>query len=146
MLLPSVKPGGTASQEKTPDVVVPPREGARNSGTALAVPLDVVTKLADVDPTDMNSTNRAPQVSFRSVFEVGPGGSRLAIGHFNRPLLEAECATLRRAWERAKLPEVVDFEVTPKQVSFLSTLPRVDAAWRSIDSILAASPSLAKAS
>lgn len=78
---------------------------------------------------------RAARVSFRSVFEVD--GARLAIGHFNRPLAEEERRALRRAWERARLPGVEDFEVSEKQVSFLTPPPRVDATWRSIDSLLA---------
>ena len=90
-----------------------------------------------------NNSARAARVSFRSVFEVD--GSRLAIGHFSRPLAEDECSRLRRAWERAKLPEVVDFEVSAKQVSFLTPPPRVDATWQSIDRLLA-TDSLAKAS
>jgi len=97
-------------------------------------------------PTDVMSWSnqpRAARVSFRSVFEVD--GTRLAIGHFNRPLDDAECRTLRRAWERARLPEVVDFEVSAKQVSFLTQPLRVDSTWKSIDELLA-TPSLAKAS
>jgi hypothetical protein len=86
---------------------------------------------------------RAPRVSLRSVFEVD--GARLAIGHFSRPLGADECSSLRRAWERARLPEVVDFEVSAKQVSFLAPPPRVDATWESIDRLLA-NASLAKAS
>ena len=93
----------------------------------------------------MTDTNRAAKVSFRSVFDVGPGPSRLAIGTFNRPLLTEEVVRLRGAYERSKLPEVVDFEVTPKQVSFLSPAPNVVATWSSIESVLA-NPSLAKAS
>ena len=85
---------------------------------------------------------RAAKVSFRSVFEVG--GGRLAIGHFNRPLDAEECRSLRSAWERAKLPEVEDFEVTSKQVSFLTGPPRVESTWQSIDALLAGP--LAKAS
>jgi hypothetical protein len=88
-------------------------------------------------------TSRAPRVSFRSVFEVD--GARLAIGHFNRPLAADECSTLRRAWERAKLPEVVDFEISSRQVSFLTPAPGVDSTWQSIDRLLATA-SLAKAS
>ncbi len=88
----------------------------------------------------------APRVSFRSVFEVGPGGSRLAIGHFSRPLAEVECRSLKTAWERAKIPEVVDFEISPKRFSFLTPLSRVAATWHSIDRLLAATSSLAKAS
>lgn len=88
-------------------------------------------------------TGRAARVSFRSVFDVE--GARLAIGQFSRPLADAECGALRRAWERARLPEVVDFEVSARQVSFLAPTPRVEEAWRSIDTLLATS-SLAKAS
>jgi len=78
---------------------------------------------------------RNAKVSFRSVFTVE--GGRLAIGHFNRPLADEECRTLRSAWERAKLPGVEDFEVTPKQVSFVTPTAAVDATWASIDRLLA---------
>ena len=78
---------------------------------------------------------RAARVSFRSVFEVD--GGRLAIGHFNRPLADDECRSLRSAWERSKLPGVEDFEVTAKQVSFVTPPPDVEATWASIDRILA---------
>lgn len=83
------------------------------------------------------------RVSFRSVFPVADG--RLAIGSFNRPLLDDECRRLRAAWERSTLPGVEDFEVTPRQVSFLTPEGSVDATWRSIDRLLA-NPSLRKAS
>jgi hypothetical protein len=90
--------------------------------------------------------NRVACVVFRSVFDVGPGGSRLAIGRFSRPLLEEECRSLKRAWEKSRLPEVVDFEVSAKQVSFLSPTPQVADTWTSIDRLLAATSSLAEAS
>ena len=93
---------------------------------------------------DRKDRIRAARVSARSVFEVGEN-ARLAIGHFSRPLLEEECRRLRRAYEKSSLPDVVDFEVSEKRVSFLSPPPRVDATWRSIDSLLA-TPSLARAS
>ena len=93
--------------------------------------------------SELQKARRAAHVSFRNVFEVGQ--ARLAIGRFNRPLVEEECRTLRSAWERKYLPEVADFEVTPKQVSFLTPPPRVATIWSSIESLLA-SPSLAKAS
>jgi hypothetical protein len=98
--------------------------------------------------TVMSRTNerlRIPKVSFRAVFHQGDG-SRLAIGTFNRPLLEEECRSLEQAWQVSALPEVEDFEVSRKQVSFLARSYRVDAAWRSIDSLLAASSALAEAS
>jgi hypothetical protein len=85
---------------------------------------------------------RAAKVSYRSVFEVD--GQRLAIGHFSRPLDAEECRRLRSAWEHSTLSEVEDFEVSSKQVSFLTPPPRVDATWRSIESLLAGP--LAKAS
>lgn len=88
--------------------------------------------------------NRPPvQVSSRSVFEVD--GSRLAIGVFNRPLLDEECRRIRAAWERSPVAGIVDFEVSEKQVSFLAAPVKVAAAWDSLDRLLANS-SLAKAS
>jgi hypothetical protein len=85
-----------------------------------------------------------PRVSHRSVFDVR--GSRLAIGHFERPLANDERLVLKAAWERSRLPGVDDFEVSDRQVSFLAKAPGVDAVWASIESLLAANPSLAKAS
>ena len=82
---------------------------------------------------------RSARVSFRSVFSVE--GGRLAIGHFNRPLVDEECRKLRFAWERSRLPGVEDFEVTAKQVSFVTPPTAVDSTWASIDKILA-NPSL----
>jgi hypothetical protein len=82
---------------------------------------------------------RSAKVSFRSVFSVE--GGRLAIGHFNRPLADDECRELRFAWERSRLPGVEDFEVTAKQVSFVTPPTAVDSTWASIDRILA-NPSL----
>jgi hypothetical protein len=106
----------------------------------------VKTKALAIQPKDeMGWSNqaRAAKVSFRSVFEVD--GSRLAIGHFSRPLDAEECRRLRSAWERSTLPDVEDFEVSAKQVSFLTPPPRVDATWASIDALLAGTK-LAKAS
>jgi hypothetical protein len=78
---------------------------------------------------------KAAKVSFRSVFEVD--GGRLAIGHFSRPLVDEERRSLNSAWERSKLPGVEDFEVTAKQVSFVTPPKEVEATWASIDRILA---------
>ena len=147
MLPLSVRPVGISSQAKIPDVVVPGAGGSWNSGTALAVSRVVASKRAGGHPSVMKTLEkavRAARVSFRSVFEVGE--ARLAIGHFSRPLGDEECRSLKTAWERAKLPEVVDFEISPKQVSFLTPPPRVAATWHSIDRLLAATASLAKAS
>ena len=95
------------------------------------------------EPGEAQNTPAHATISFRSVFPVADG--RLAIGSFNRPLLDDECRRLRAAWERSTLPGVEDFEVTPKQVSFVTPVGSVDATWRSID-LLLANPSLRKAS
>ncbi len=97
----------------------------------------------NTDTKGWSNQGRAAKVSYRSVFDVE--GGRLAIGHFSRPLDEAECLRLRHAWERSRMPSVEDFEVTAKQVSFVTPPAAVDATWRSIDALLA-SPALAKAS
>jgi hypothetical protein len=94
-------------------------------------------------PAEQEEKPVQARVSFRSVFPVADG--RLAIGSFNRPLLDDEARHLRSAWERSRLPGVEDFEVTPKQVSFVTPAGAVDATWRSIDRLLA-TPSLRKAS
>lgn len=95
-----------------------------------------ILKTANPRDVSENAANGLiARVSFRSVFPVD--GSRLAIGHFNRPLIDAECLKLRRAWERSKLPGVEDFEVTAKQVSFVTPPVDVDATWQSIDTLLA---------
>jgi hypothetical protein len=93
---------------------------------------------------DHDETRRPAHISFRSVFEVD--GSRLAIGTFNRPLLDDEARRLRRAWERSPVAGVLDFEVSQKQVSFLTPPPKVESLWKSIDAMLAATTDLAKAS
>ena len=90
-----------------------------------------------------NESKRPAHVSFRSVFEVD--GTRLGIGVFNRPLLDEEFRSIRSAWDRSPVAGVLDFEVSRKQVSFLTAPVRIAAAWRSIDQLLANS-SLAKAS
>ena len=88
-----------------------------------------------MDMSEMAAAALKARVSFRSVFPVD--GARLAIGHFNRPLVDAECRTLRHAWERSRLPGVEDFEVTSNQVSFVTPPVAVDATWQSIDTLLA---------
>ena len=93
---------------------------------------------------DHTDSKKPAHISFRSVFEVD--GSRLAIGTFNRPLLDEEARRLRRAWERSPVADVLDFEVSKKQVSFLTPPPKVEALWKSIDAMLAATTDLAKAS
>jgi len=105
----------------------------------IAVELGVIERSAKKQPAGglLTATDRAraARVSFRSVFEVD--GGRLAIGHFNRPLEDSERRSLCSAWERAKLPGVEDFEVTAKQVSFVTPPKEVESTWASIDRILA---------
>jgi len=96
-----------------------------------------------MDMLDEAESRMKPRVSFKSVFPVG--GDRLAIGNFNRPLLDEECRRLRHAWERSRLPGVEDFEVTARQVSFVAAEKTVDSTWRSIDRMLG-DEKLAKAS
>lgn len=114
---------------------------------SFAVEIGVIERAAKKQPRAglLTAADRArvPKVSFRSVFEVD--GGRLAIGHFNRPLEADECRSLQSAWERSNLPGVEDFEVTARQVSFVTPPKEVEATWASIDRILAA-PTLAKAS
>jgi hypothetical protein len=100
-------------------------------------------KVEEANPLDTSEKARNAKVSFRSVFPVY--GARLAIGHFDRPLADDECRKLRTAWESSMLKGVEDFEVTPKQVSFVTPPPTVDTTWRSIDALLAGVP-LSKAS
>ena len=91
------------------------------------------------ETADSGRKARQPRLVSKSVFEVR--GSLLGIGRFDRPLAEAERRSLKKAWEGAVLPEVEDFEVGAKQVAFLTHTPRVEVAWRSIDSLLAAKSS-----
>ncbi len=74
------------------------------------------------------------RISSKSVFEVDR--SRLAIGVFNRPLLDAECRNLRRAWEMEALPGFEDFQVDRDRISFVAKPESVSAAWNSIDRLL----------
>ncbi|MGH9315958.1 MAG: hypothetical protein ACRD1P_02465 [Thermoanaerobaculia bacterium] len=84
----------------------------------------------------MANKGRNPiRISSKSVFEVDR--SRLAIGVFNRQLLDAECRNLRRAWETQALPGFEDFQVDKNRVSFVARPEDVSAAWSSIDRLLA---------
>lgn len=82
-----------------------------------------------------NKARNPVRISTKSVFEVDR--SRLAIGLFNRPLLDAECRSLRRAWEMEALPGFEDFQVDRDRISFISKPEDVSAAWSSIDRLLA---------
>jgi len=85
---------------------------------------------------DMGDSRRAVKISTKSVFEVA--NSRLGIGVFNRPLLDAECRSFRKAWEMEAMPGFEDFQVDRERVSFVASPEKVPEAWSRIDSVLAA--------
>ena len=66
----------------------------------------------------MRQGKQPAKISARSVFEVDR--SRLGIGQFSRPLLDAECRKFWKAWEMAALPGLEDFQVDQKRVSFVA--------------------------
>jgi hypothetical protein len=84
----------------------------------------------------MGDLRRAVRISTKSVFEVDR--SRLGIGVFNRPLLDAECRSFRKAWEMEAMPGFEDFQVDRERVSFVASPEKVPEAWNRIDSVLAA--------
>ena len=84
----------------------------------------------------MGDPRRTAKISARSVFEVDR--SRLGIGVFNRPLLDAECRSFRKAWEMEAMPGFQDFQVDKQRVSFLASPEQMPEAWSRIDSLLAA--------
>ena len=75
------------------------------------------------------------KLTAKSVFEVNH--SRLGIGAFSRPLLDAECRNFRKAWEMEAMPGFEDFQVDKSRVSFVASPERVPDAWNRIDSLLA---------
>ena len=75
------------------------------------------------------------KISAKSVFEVH--NSRLGIGVFNRPLLDHEARTFKRAWETEAFPGFEDFELSKKRVCFVSPPDRVADGWSAIDRMLA---------
>jgi hypothetical protein len=84
---------------------------------------------------DVRDARKPVRITAKSVFEVNH--SRLGIGVFSRPLLDAECRNFRRAWEMEAMPGFEDFQVDRRRVSFVATLERVPEAWSRIDSLLA---------
>ncbi len=83
----------------------------------------------------MGQPKKPAKISAKSVFEVDH--SRLGIGVFNRPLLDAERRNFRRAWEIQAMPGFEDFQVDKERVSFVATAEKVPEAWGRIDSLLA---------
>jgi hypothetical protein len=74
------------------------------------------------------------RVEGKSVFDVH--NSRLAIGLFNRPLLDTECRKFRKAWEMEPLPGFEEYELDRERISFVAPAQNVPVAWKSIDRLL----------
>jgi hypothetical protein len=83
----------------------------------------------------VEGSGKPARISVKSVFEVDH--SRLGIGVFSRPLLDAECRNFRRAWEMEAMPGFEDFQVDRDRVSFVARPEKVPEAWSRIDSLLA---------
>jgi hypothetical protein len=75
------------------------------------------------------------RIEAKSVFEVD--NSRLGIGVFDRPLLDAECRKFRKAWEMDPLPGFEEYELDRQRISFVAPAENVAVAWSSIDRLLA---------
>ena len=90
----------------------------------------------------MGDPRRPAKISTKSVFEVDQ--SRLGIGVFNRPLLDAECRSFRKAWEMEAMPGFEDFQVDRQRVSFVASPEKVPEAWERIDSLLASATARVK--
>jgi hypothetical protein len=75
------------------------------------------------------------RIETKSVFDVHT--SRLGIGVFSRPLLDAECRKFRRAWEMDPLPGFEEFELDKGRICFVAPAENVPVAWKSIDRMLA---------
>ena len=90
----------------------------------------------------MGQPEKPARIIAKSVFEVNH--SRLGIGVFSRPLLDAECRNFRRAWEMEAMPGFEDFQVDKDRVSFVATPEKVPEAWSRLDSLLASATENAK--
>ena len=84
------------------------------------------------------------KIATKSVFEVDK--SRLAIGLFNRPLLDSEARKFRKAWEMRAFPGLEDFQVDRERVSFVAPPDEVPPTWERLDSLLSAPARVKKAS
>ena len=74
------------------------------------------------------------KVREKSVFEVD--NSRLAIGVFSRPLLDAEARRFRQAWQHDPMPGFAEYELAPERISFVAPAENVPIAWKAIDRLL----------
>jgi hypothetical protein len=94
---------------------------------------------------DLKTVKKPVRLAEKSVFEVDH--SRLGIGVFSRPLLDAECRNFGKAWEIEAMPGFEDFQLDRQRVSFVASPEAVSQAWDRIDSLLAsATESVRKAS
>lgn len=75
------------------------------------------------------------KVHAKSVFEVD--NSRLGIGLFDRPLLDAERRNFQKAWEMDPMPGFEEFQIDKERISFVTPAENVPVAWKSIDRLLA---------
>ena len=75
------------------------------------------------------------RIDTKSVFEVD--SSRLAIGVFNRPLLDHERRNFQKAWEIDPMPGFEEFQIDKARISFMAPPEKVPVAWESIDRLLA---------
>jgi hypothetical protein len=81
-------------------------------------------------------TEKGPvRINARSVFDVDH--SRLGIGVFNRPLLDAERRNFQKAWEMDPMPGFEEFQIDKERISFVAPPENVPVAWESIDRLLA---------
>jgi hypothetical protein len=83
----------------------------------------------------VGQSRKPVKLAAKSVFEVDR--SRLGIGVFSRPLLDAECRNFRKAWEMEAMPGFEDFQVDQSRVSFVASPESVPGAWSRIDTLLA---------
>ena len=84
---------------------------------------------------DVRKSRVPARIETKSVFDVHT--SRLGIGIFSRPLLDAECRKFRRAWEMEPLPGFEEFELDRERISFVAPVENVPVAWKTIDRMLA---------
>ncbi|HEY6929033.1 MAG TPA: hypothetical protein VJA66_05090 [Thermoanaerobaculia bacterium] len=75
------------------------------------------------------------RINTKSVFEVD--NSRLAIGVFNRPLLDHERRNFQKAWEIDPMPGFDEFQIDKERISFVAPPENIPVAWKSIDRLLA---------
>ncbi|HEX7252877.1 MAG TPA: hypothetical protein VF376_08365 [Thermoanaerobaculia bacterium] len=83
----------------------------------------------------MKSDLAPVRINTKSVFEVD--NSRLAIGVFNRPLLDHERRNFQKAWEIDPMPGFDEFQIDKERISFVAPPENVPVAWKSIDRLLA---------